>query len=109
MNESQLTRKMVKALNELPHTWARKIHGGPHQRAGIPDILGCTYGMFFGLEAKMPGKERNVTQLQLYALKGISLAYGHNGVVTSVDQAVEEVRRLGKQAKKARKRAKAKE
>jgi hypothetical protein len=107
VNESALTRKGVKALNELPHTWARKIHGGPHQRAGIPDVLGCTYGVFFGLEWKMPGKEKNVTELQKYALEGIRAAGGHAVVVTTVDQAVKEVKRLGKQAKKARARAKA--
>lgn len=107
MNESKLTRNMVKKINEMPHTWARKIHGGPHQRAGIPDILGCTYGRFFGLEVKMPGKENNLTELQEYALKGILEAGGRAGLVTTVDEAVKEVKRLGKQAKKARKSAKA--
>jgi hypothetical protein len=88
VTESDLQKKIVKALNEIPHTFAVKIHGGPYQVMGLPDIIGCYWGEFFGLEVKLPGKERTITKIQERKLKQIIEADGIAGVVTSVDQAL---------------------
>lgn len=91
MTEAVLTRRIKDALNDLPKTWAVKIHGGRYQ-AGIPDIIGCHQGDFFGLEVKLPGKERNLTKLQALILSRIKRAGGIAAMVTSVDQAMEALR-----------------
>ena len=91
MNESELQKKIVQRLNRDPKTWAVKIHGGPHQPAGLPDIIGCAYGYFFGLEVKEPGKEKTLTERQKLKLRRISEAGGRATVVTSVEQALEFV------------------
>jgi hypothetical protein len=89
MNESALTRKIVKDLNTVPGVWAVKIHGGPHQVAGIPDILGCAWGLFFGFEVKKPGRERMLTDIQALTLKKIAAAGGLSALITSISDARE--------------------
>jgi len=91
MTEAVLTRKIVAALNEAPRTWAVKIHGGPHQVAGIPDILCCSDGHFVGLEVKLPGRERHLTEIQSRTLNKIGDAGGTARMVTSIKQAMKEV------------------
>jgi hypothetical protein len=91
VTESELQRDIVKALNALAHCWAVKIHGGPHQRAGLPDIVGVRRGRFFGLEVKLPGKEKSLTTLQAATLKKVHEAGGISVMVTSVEQALKAV------------------
>lgn len=42
--------------------WVMKIHGGPHQLAGVPDLLCLRHGQAVFLEVKQPGKK--ATRLQ---------------------------------------------
>lgn len=94
MNESALTTKMVRWLNAQEGVVAWKIHGGPHQRAGIPDIIACqcidiyegVFGQFYGFEVKLPGKEKNLTKLQAATLEKIDNAGGRAHMVTSLKQ-----------------------
>lgn len=88
--ESTLSRKIVKALNALPDTWARKIHMGIHQR-GIPDIIGCSRSIFISVETKMPGRAKDVTEHQAATMEMIQDAGGVAVVATSVTEAVERV------------------
>lgn len=81
MNESALTREVVKQLNLLPLCFATKVHGGPHQRKGLPDITGCFEGAFFGIEMKLPGNKP--TPIQQAVLDKIEAAGGLVGVVTA--------------------------
>ncbi len=37
--------------------WWLKVHGGPYQRAGVPDYLFCIGGRFGALEIKHPGEK----------------------------------------------------
>lgn len=92
MTEAALTAKIIRRLNELPSTFAFKSKGDPRQRRGLPDIIGCHVGLFFGFEVKLPGKERNVTQLQQQTLDDITEADGLGRVITSAAQAVELLR-----------------
>ena len=89
MNESRLQKKIRDKLNDRPSTYCVKMHGGPHQARGLPDLVGVTEGLFFGLEVKMPGKEGNLTEIQQKKLNDIDAAGGITAVVTTVEEANE--------------------
>lgn len=44
--------------------WIMKIHGGPYQPAGIPDLLLVKDGRALWLEVKQPGKKPTAIQEQ---------------------------------------------
>ena len=75
--------------------WCFKVHGGPFQASGIPDIVGCIGGAFFGIEVKVAGGK--ATELQELTLRRIREAGGRGGVATSVEEA-REVVGLGEEA-----------
>lgn len=85
MDERQLTRKCIEKLRQKG-ALAVKIHGGPHQPVGLPDIIGCYHGKFFGIEMKMPGKENTLTEKQAKKLRDIEEAGGVAAVCTSVKE-----------------------
>jgi hypothetical protein len=89
--ETRLVARILLALNaELGGYWV-KIHGSPYQRAGLPDIIGCINGLFFGLEVKMPGEELEPLQdLEIKAIRTKGKGYATH--VTSVEEAVKFVR-----------------
>jgi|SRR5215831_30123 len=89
--EARLVAHVLLRLTENVGGYFVKIHGSPYQRAGLPDILGCVEGLFFGLEVKLPGEKP--TPLQEYEMKAIrTLGKGHAAVVTSPEQAVSLVK-----------------
>ena len=94
MKEVDLSRKIVTALRDSG-AWAQKIHGSAFQTTGLPDILGCYMGQFFGLEVKLPGKESTLTRIQGATLKSIRDAGGHADLVTSVEDAISILERIG--------------
>ena len=92
--ESRLQNKIRQDLEkEFPGSWWRKIHGGPYQKKGIPDLLGCVEGNFFGIEVKCP-KGSPATDLQQAVLKQIDKAGGCSCIVTSSKEAIDVVRRI---------------
>ena len=72
--------------------WHMKVHGSAYQRAGIPDIIGCARGRFFGLEVKRPGERP--TKIQRYELAKLDKAGAITGVVRSVEDAQEVLRKI---------------
>lgn len=84
MLEGALSLKIVKAMRARG-AWAQKIHGGPHQTKGLPDIIAVYWGHGIGLEVKRPGRESTVTKLQAKTLRDIRAARGVSAVVTSVE------------------------
>ncbi len=86
--ESKLQLKIRHALERRwPGSWWFKVHGGPFQPAGIPDLLGCVAGRFVALEVKMPGEEPSLIQCRtILAMRG---AGAIAGVVYSADEAEE--------------------
>jgi hypothetical protein len=60
--EANLTRRVRRWLDEQPETWSMKVAGGPLQRRGIPDIVGCRRGRFFAIELKAPGGRATPSQ-----------------------------------------------
>ncbi len=78
--ESFITRGIMAKLEKLrPHAFFFKVHGGPMQRAGIPDILGCYKGRLVGFEVKVPGGK--VRPLQSHLIDLIRAAGGVAEVV----------------------------
>ena len=53
MKESQITTKLLAALNQKPKAVYWKIVAHPHQPAGLPDIIGLENGRFTGIEVKV--------------------------------------------------------
>lgn len=84
--ESLLVNRIIKRLNEERPGFWMKIHGGPFQKAGLPDIIGCYGGQFVGLEVKQPGGV--ATPLQAQRLHKIHDAGGVAWVVHSPDEAL---------------------
>lgn len=92
MKESALVKKTMSNLdNNVGGLWI-KISAGPFQVAGLPDIIGCYKGRFYGLEAKVPGKEDTLTKIQQYWINKINNAGGRATMYTTVQQALEFVR-----------------
>lgn len=63
-----------------------KVHGGPFQAAGIPDIIGCWKGRFIAIELKIPGEVP--TRLQSINLESLKKAGAKVGVAYSVEEAL---------------------
>ena len=87
MKESQLIQCIRKYLATLPECFFWKEHGGQYGTAGIPDIIVCYKGRFYGLEAKV-GKNQP-TRLQAATIEQIRHAGGVAAVVRSVDEVKE--------------------
>jgi len=50
--EAKLTKAVRAWLNDEPDVFFVKIHGGPMQQGGIPDLLLCVAGRFVAIELK---------------------------------------------------------
>ena len=81
--EKSIVESILKYLNNLERTRARKIHGGPYM-AGWPDILCVKDGQAYFFEVKRPGGK--ATKLQLYELSEWTKAGAKTAIVTSVDE-----------------------
>lgn len=103
--ESKRQLKIRKGLQkEFPGSWWKKIHGGWFQDAGIPDLLGCVCGLFFGFEIKEPDGE--LEALQIENIYDINKAGGVSCEIVTLEQAIEVVyaalRKAGRLPKKSR-------
>jgi len=84
--ETHLVVKMKDRL-EAEGGWWFKVHGGPFQRAGVPDIVGCYKGRFIGIEAKMPGN--GPSAIQKYNLGLLAEAGARVGVAYTIQEALD--------------------
>lgn len=67
-----------------------KIHGGDlYQEVGIPDLLCCIYGLFFGIEVKDPQGKPSAIQLAQGAR--IKKAGGHFIIAKSLDDVIDYI------------------
>lgn len=64
MKEADIVRAILKYLKSVPGCFAWKEHGGMYGTAGIPDVICCYRGRFFGFEVKAD------TGLQMAACDG---------------------------------------
>jgi Holliday junction resolvase len=88
MRESDIVKRIREYLKTVPGCFFWKEHGGQYGTAGIPDIIACINGHFFGFEVKTD--DGRPTKLQEATIRKINEAGGTAVVVRSV----EEVRRI---------------
>lgn len=84
MKEATIVRAIMKYLKTLPGCFCWKEHGGMYGTAGIPDIIACINGHFYGFEVK--NEIGRPTKLQEAAIRKICAAGGTALVVRSVDE-----------------------
>lgn len=84
MKEADIVKAVMKYLKSIPQCFCWKEHGGMYGTAGIPDIIACIDGHFFGFEVKTEtGKP---TKLQEAVIRKIIAAGGTAQVVRSVEE-----------------------
>jgi hypothetical protein len=93
--ETRLVKKIRVALAEnFPGSYVRKIHGNKFQNIGVPDLLCCVRGIFFGLEVKIPAKRiSGVTPAQRHEGNLIVKSGGYFAVVCSPEEAFSFVKK----------------
>ncbi len=67
--------------------WWTKLHGGPMQTRGLPDLMVVYRGRAVFMEVKKPGGV--ATKLQAHVIAKLQAAGAQAGVVTSVNEATE--------------------
>ena len=83
MKETDIVRAILKYLKTIPGCFAWKEHGGMYGCAGIPDIIACINGRFYGFEVKTAvGKP---TKLQERTIRKIRNCGGFADIVRSTD------------------------
>lgn len=83
MKEADIVKVIMRFLKTLPNCFAWKEHGGMYGTAGIPDIIACIDGKFYGFEVKTDNGKP--TKLQESTIRKINKAGGIAVVVRSVD------------------------
>jgi len=92
MLERESVVQIMRYLKTVPGCFAWKEHGGPHGRAGLPDIICCYRGRFVAFEVKTPfGK---LSKLQEITMRSIRAAKGEAFKVTSVGEVKEILKEL---------------
>lgn len=90
--ETRLQVKIRKALEKkYPGSFWFKVHGGPYQRMGIPDLLGCIDGYYIALEVKT--KKGKPSDIQIETIKLIITAGGFSCVVRSPEETLRKVKK----------------
>jgi hypothetical protein len=94
--ESRLQRKIQDALKlEFGfNLFIFKIWGNERMLAGLPDLIGCLNGKFFGLEVKLPENRGKTSARQEYVAALIERAGGFWGVVCSAEEAMSVLTQL---------------
>lgn len=79
-----MVKLIFEYLKTVPGCFAWKEHGGMYGTAGIPDIIACIGGHFFGFEVKT--EVGRPTKLQEATIRKILKAGGTALVVRSVEE-----------------------
>lgn len=87
--ESKLSRKIMKELEHQGY-FCFKVHGGPTMMAGLPDIIACVDGKFYGFETKLP-EGKDPSPIQEFIHKKICKSGGKVFVSRSVQQALNQL------------------
>ena len=89
MKEADIVKAIMKYLKTVPGCFCWKEHGGMYGPAGIPDIIACINGHFYGFEVKT--ENGKPTKLQEATIRKILAAGGTALVVRSVDEVRTEI------------------
>lgn len=87
MLEKQVENQIKKWLEQNKH-WYFKVHGGPFQKVGVPDIVACIKGKFVAIEVKRPNGGV-VSKLQQVQMEQIKACGGVVGVARSLDEFIQ--------------------
>lgn len=90
MKEALVKARIKKELQAHPTVWWFMPPGMGLGRAGIPDFIGCSDGVLFGIEAK--GEGGKTTALQRREMDRIGEAGGVVRVISHLDDIPEAVR-----------------
>lgn len=94
---AQRERKLSHSINDAlkkEGAFCFKVHGSEYMMAGLPDLIGCFAGRFFGFEVKNPENRRGTTPKQKMVGKMIEAAGGKWAVVCSPGEALLELRKM---------------
>ena len=84
MKEADIVKAILRYLKTVDRCFCWKEHGGMYGTAGIPDIIACINGRFFGFEVKT--EKGKPTELQTATIRKINRAHGTAQIVRSVDE-----------------------
>ncbi len=84
MKEADIVKAILRYLKTVPKCFFWKEHGGMYGTAGIPDIIACINGRFYGFEVKT--EDGRPTKLQESTIRKIKNAGGIALIVRSVDE-----------------------
>ena len=84
MKEREIVKVIMAYLKTVPGCFCWKEHGGMFGTAGLPDIIACIGGRFYGFEVK--ADKGKPTKLQEAVMRKINAAGGTALVVRSVDE-----------------------
>lgn len=84
MLEKQVENQIKKWLEQNNH-WYFKVHGGPFQKVGVPDIVACIKGKFVAIEVKR-SNGGIVSELQKAQMQKIKTCGGVVGVAHSIEE-----------------------
>ena len=98
MNESQLTRKILKAIKiHHPDVWVYKTND--RFTSGIPDLIMCINGCFCAVELKSPQIKNSMpNKIQAFVLNNIDRADGATSICNSwieVDEFIKSIKKGG--------------
>lgn len=86
--ETKLKKKCCLYLDSLNRDcWYFKVLGGPGQKAGVPDIVGCINGHFFAAELKI--KPNKPSAKQVHEIEKIFEAGGEAKVIYTYEEFVD--------------------
>lgn len=89
MRETPIAQRIAKVLRSRG-AFVLNVHGSSMQARGLPDLVVCYRGLYFGIEVKIPGKEP--TEIQLWTMSEIQKAGGYAGVATTPEEALNVLR-----------------
>lgn len=91
--ESKRSRDIMKRLR-ASGAFCFKIWGSEHMMAGLPDIIGCYRGRFFGFEVKHPETRHDTSARQEYVMRKIRQAGGVALVVCTPQEGIDQLELL---------------
>lgn len=90
--------RIVQSIKKLIRSrggWCVKIHGGPYQDAGTPDILACYRGRFIAVEVKtsrgVARPEQKITQQAITGSGGYAIITHLIGDVADVLDTIDKI------------------
>ncbi len=89
--EQQVQKKITTYLEEVGCYIVKVVSA---TKSGVPDILGCYEGIFFGIEVKTHKTRGRVSKLQEYNLNKITASGGRSLVAWEVEQVEDFIKGL---------------